>query len=192
MQLKRVILILLTLVTLGFSTNVRNLLVIKATKSTLEADDLVTIFEAQGISTTIERIDNYQLVVMTLPKEEDKAISTISFIKRDYPEAFRLYLPKAEEQIDIDKIVTNLRQNREGIAIDYLKHVPKEDLPIWGTLLILMLLLFATLIKAYTQRRSIFKLQDKLSMRQEETEKSISKEKQNIEARRKSNTKEGD
>lgn len=183
--------ILLVVVSFSFASNVRSVLVIKATKSTLEADDLVTTMLAQGIDVANERIGKYQLIVMELPKDENASILTIASIKKEFPDAFRLYLPKAEEQINVEKIVTTLRKDREGVAIEYLKHIPQEDLPLWGTLFFLIIVLLITLIKAYIQRRSIFKLQDKLSLRQKEIEKSISQEKENIVAQKKSNKRGG-
>jgi predicted Holliday junction resolvase-like endonuclease len=189
-MLLRIVTVFLMLITLSLSSSdIRALLVIKATKSTIEAEDLVQTLQEEGISSQIYKIKEYQLVVVNLPLEEPKATPIIVSIKKEYPEAFKLYLPIPENQrqkIDIQKIADSFEQ-KESVMVggfDYLEAIPKKDLPIWGALILLLLILFVLLIKSYLQRRQIGKLQDKLSMRQKEIEQSISQEKKTIQERK--------
>ncbi|MBN2825703.1 MAG: hypothetical protein JXQ76_10280 [Campylobacterales bacterium] len=183
----------LSLFSLLEAAEVRNLLVVKATKSTIEAEDLLNTMQSRGMKSKIEKIKNYQLVTIELPKDDSEAVLLISSIKQNYPDAFRLYLPKIKDpndEINIEQIANSLSGDKVS-NIGFLANIPKKDLPVWGALLLLILIIIIVLIKSYMQRRDIDKLQKKLLVRQEKIAKSISEEKKTMQEKEKKLEKEG-
>lgn len=160
------------------ASGVQHLLVIKATKSTIEAEDLLNTMIQEKRKSKIIKIKNYQLVTVELPQEEHEAILLVASIKESYPEAFRLYPPKPydpNDEINIQEIANSL--NGETInAIGFLNRIPKKDLPLWGALILLAFVIVIILAKSYLQRRDIDRLQRRLLVRQEKIAQSISQE----------------
>ncbi len=164
------------------ASGVQHLLVIKATKSTIEAEDLLNTMIQEKRKSKIIKIKNYQLVTVELPQEEHEAILLVASIKESYPEAFRLYPPKPydpNDEINIQEIANSL--NGETInAIGFLNRIPKKDLPLWGALILLGFVIIIILAKSYLQRRDIDRLQKRLLVRQEKIAQSISQEKKTM------------
>ncbi|MEA2027430.1 MAG: hypothetical protein U9N49_00440 [Campylobacterota bacterium] len=185
----RIIAIFSIIVTLSFSTQkIENLLVIKATKSTIEAEDLVSVIGKKGFKTKLKTIYDYHFVMIYLPKDSNKATLLINRIRQEYPDAFELYLPKpktADDEINVAQIASLVASGGDtNINIGILANIPKKDLPIWGALIALFIIIVIILIKSYLQRREISKLQDKLLTRQKTIEKSIVEEKKTIEEKK--------
>ncbi len=160
------------------ASGVQNLLVIKATKSTIEAEDLLNTMIQEKQKSKIIKIKNYQLVTIELPQEEHEAILLLTSIKKNYPEAFRFYPPKPydpNDEISIQEIANSL--NTETInTLGFLNRIPKKDLPLWGALILLAFVIVIILAKSYLQRRDIDRLQRRLLVRQEKIAQSISQE----------------
>jgi len=174
------------------ASGVQNLLVVKATKSTIEAEDLLNTMIQEKQKSKIIKIKNYQLVTIELPQDEHEAILLVSSIKENHPEAFRLYPPKPydpNDEINIQEIANSL--NDETIStIGFLNSIPKKDLPLWGALILLGFVIAIILTKSYLQRRDIDRLQKRLLVRQEKIAQSISQEKKTMQANEKKLEKE--
>jgi len=172
-----------------FAIDIQNLLVVKATQSTIEAEDVIERLKQKGLKGKIEELHNYKLVVTPLPLNETKEIIMVASLKKEFPDAFRLYLPipiEKQEKVDINQIANSLTQESRGVnkAMSYFSSIPQKDLPIWGSLILLILVMSGVLIKSYLERREIAKLQHNLLHRQQEIEKSISQEKKTIEEKK--------
>jgi len=173
--------------TFAFSMKIENILVLKATKSTIEAEDLINGLQQDGIPAYIEKLHDYQLIVTKLPHNDQKALSFIATMRQEYPKAFRLFLEKQETQadkIDVKSLVHSLKRD-EAIPIEFLSAIPKKDLPLWGALVVLVGVVLIVWLKSFWDRVLISKLQYKLYLREKEIEKSISQEKNNIAKRKK-------
>jgi|GEM_PF-1007584 len=185
----RIIAIFSIIVTLSFSAGkIENLLVLKATKSSIEAEDLLSIIEKKGFKTKLKKIYNYQFVMIYLPTDRNEAASLMNTMRQEYPDAFEIYLPKPhtkDDEINVAQIANLVGSGGESnINIGILSNIPKKDLPIWGALIALFFIIITILIRSYLQRREISKLQDKLLMRQKTIEKSIVEEKKTIEEKK--------
>ncbi len=180
------VLLFLSIFVMLEASEVQNLLVVKATKSTIEAEDLLNTMLQEKQKSKIIKIKNYQLVTIELPQDEHEAILLVTSIKENYPEAFRLYPPKPydpNDEINIQEIANSL--NNEAInTLGFLNRIPKKDLPLWGALILLSFVIMIILTKSYLQRRDIDRLQKRLLVRQEKIAQSISQEKKTMQEKK--------